>query len=80
MAGQVGVIGHILITNNVIIASKSTVMKSITKSGVYSGIPAIEHSKNKRKYIIMNKLPDIYKKLKNIYSFNFLWKINFKIL
>ena len=64
MAGQVGVIGHILITNNVIIASKSTVMKSITKSGVYSGTPAIEHNKNKRIYIIMNKLPQIYKKLK----------------
>ena len=66
IAGQVGVIGHISITDSVTIASKSTVMKSILKSGFYSGTPAIEHSKNKRAYVIMNKLPDIYKKLKKI--------------
>jgi len=65
IAGQVGIVDHITIADNVIIGSKSAVMQSIDKPGTYSGIPAINHQLNKKKNIIMKKLPDLYNKIKN---------------
>ncbi len=40
LAGQVGVVGHISIADGVILAARSAAIKSIEKSGVYSGAPA----------------------------------------
>ncbi|UOD35028.1 UDP-3-O-(3-hydroxymyristoyl)glucosamine N-acyltransferase [Deferribacteraceae bacterium V6Fe1] len=45
IGGQVGIADHVYITDGVMLASKSGVMSDITESGVYSGVPLVEHRK-----------------------------------
>ncbi len=60
LGGQVGLIGHIKTTDDVIIAAQSGVSKSITQKGIYFGSPAKEKLKAFRLEAILRNLPDIY--------------------
>ncbi len=66
LAGQVGIAGHVKITDGVIIGAKSGVGKDINKTGVYSGIPVMEHSKFLRLSSLLPKLYDIYREFKKL--------------
>jgi len=71
IGGAVGIVGHLTITDDVIINATSTVNKNITKSGVYTGfIPIMPHSDWKKVGIWLTKLDKIASfmkiKLKNI--------------
>ena len=61
MGGQVGIVGHIEISDNVMIAGKSLVTKSIFKQDIISGIPAKNHKKRIKQEAIINRKPDIIK-------------------
>ena len=71
IGGMVGIVGHLTITDDVIINATSTVNRNITKPGVYTGfVPLMYHSEWKKVGIWLTKLDKIVKllkiKLKNI--------------
>ena len=66
MAGQVGLVDHIEIGDNVMIGAQSGVMKSVASNKIVWGSPARLAKKTAAIFAILNKLPEIYKKLKFI--------------
>ena len=64
LAGQVGVIGHLIIEENSTIASKSAVYQSISAGSFFSGIPARNHKDRLRQDVIINQLPNILNRLR----------------
>ncbi len=67
--GQVGFVGHIEITDDVIIEAKSGVAKSITESGIYFGSPPRKKTEAFRILMATYELPKIlqeFNKLKKI--------------
>lgn len=56
--------GHIHITDGVQITAMSGVLNGIDKSGVYSGIPAIENGQWRKQIVGYLRLPEIMKRLK----------------
>ncbi|WP_456397502.1 UDP-3-O-(3-hydroxymyristoyl)glucosamine N-acyltransferase [Desulfurobacterium sp.] len=68
LAGQVGVAGHIKIGSNITIGAKSGVTKSITKPGIYAGFPVKDFRTWRKTEAIINRLPEIYEKIKSFLS------------
>jgi len=71
IGGMVGIVGHLTITDDVIVNATSTVNRNITKPGVYTGfVPLMLHSEWKKVGIWLVKLDKIAAllkiKLKNI--------------
>ncbi|MGB2706048.1 MAG: UDP-3-O-(3-hydroxymyristoyl)glucosamine N-acyltransferase [Candidatus Omnitrophota bacterium] len=66
MGGQVGLVDHIEIGDNAMIAAQSGIMKSVPPNTIMWGTPARPIKKSKTVYALLNKLPEIYKKLKAI--------------
>jgi len=71
IGGMVGIVGHLTITDDVIVNATSTVNRNITKPGVYTGfVPLMLHSEWKKVVIWLIKLDKIAAllkiKLKNI--------------
>jgi len=66
IAGQVGIIDRIEVGDNVVIASKSAIFKSIKNNSFVSGIPARKHNDRIRQDVLISRLPEIYKKIRNI--------------
>ena len=71
IGGMVGIVGHLTITDDVIVNATSTVNRNITKSGVYTGfVPIMVHSEWKKVGTWLTKLDKIATllniKLKNI--------------
>ena len=71
IGGAVGIVGHLKITDDVVINATSTVNRDITKPGVYTGfVPLMLHSEWKKAGIWITKLDKIATfmkiKLKNI--------------
>jgi len=71
IGGMVGIVGHLTITDDVIVNATSTVNRNITKPGVYTGfVPLMLHSEWKKVGIWLTKLDKIASllkiKLKNI--------------
>jgi len=71
IGGMVGIVGHLTITDDVIVNATSTVNRNITKPGVYTGfVPLMLHSEWKKVGVWLTKLDKIATvlkiKLKNI--------------
>ena len=71
IGGMVGIVGHLTITDDVIVNATSTVNRNITKPGVYTGfVPLMVHSEWKKVGMWLTKLDKIATllkiKLKNI--------------
>ncbi|MBT6142528.1 MAG: UDP-3-O-(3-hydroxymyristoyl)glucosamine N-acyltransferase, partial [Gammaproteobacteria bacterium] len=71
IGGMVGIVGHLTITDDVIVNATSTVNRNIAKPGVYTGfVPLMLHSEWKKVGIWLTKLDKIAIllkiKLKNI--------------
>ena len=64
LAGQSGIINHVTIGKGSIVAVKSCVYKTIKPNSFVSGIPARDHSERLKQEAVINKLPELYKKLK----------------
>ncbi len=66
LAGKVAVNGHIKITDQVIVAACSGVTKSITKSGRYGGLPAIELSEYNKNQVLLKNIDKFVETLKEL--------------
>ncbi len=64
MGGQVGVVDHVKIGDKVRIGAKGGVSKSIEAGKTVMGIPARDAMKTAKIVAVMEKLPEIYKKLR----------------
>lgn len=66
-SGQVGVVGHLTIADNTILAAQSGISKSITKKGTaYLGSPAFEANKYKKAYVHFRNLENIVKRIEKL--------------
>lgn len=66
MGGQVGIAGHLKIGDNVTIAAKAGVMSDADDQTVLMGIPALPVSRARRVYLLMNQLPELVERIKQI--------------
>lgn len=60
--GQVGVTSGVTIGENAVIGAKSGVSKSLAGGKLYMGTPAEEGKSAYKKYILLNRLPELFKK------------------
>ncbi len=66
LAGQAGLVGHIRVGDKSIVAAQSGVTKSIPADTKVSGYPAKPHKEAKRVNACKQRLPDLYKKIKDL--------------
>ncbi len=66
LAGQAGVTEYVSIGENTIVAAKSGVTKDVEANKFVSGFPARSHSKQKRIWAIMNRLPELMQRVKKL--------------
>ncbi|HUV41614.1 MAG TPA: UDP-3-O-(3-hydroxymyristoyl)glucosamine N-acyltransferase [Sedimentisphaerales bacterium] len=66
VGGQVGIVGHINIGNNVTIAAQAGVINNVPDGMVILGAPAIEVSKAKRAYSLIEYLPDMRQSIREM--------------
>ena len=66
LAGQAGLVGHIRVGDKSIVAAQSGVTKSIPADTKVSGYPAKPHKEAKRVNACIQRLPDLYKKIKDL--------------
>ncbi|NTW32869.1 MAG: UDP-3-O-(3-hydroxymyristoyl)glucosamine N-acyltransferase, partial [Bacteroidetes bacterium] len=66
-SGQVGIVGHLNIADNTMIAAQSGISKSVLQKGVtYMGSPAFEVSKYRKSYIHFRNLSDLVNRVENL--------------
>ena len=71
IGGMVGIVGHLTITDDVIINATSTVNRSITKPGIYTGFfPLMTHAGWKKSGMWLTKLDKITKTLNKTMEMN----------
>ena len=68
LAGQAGLVGHITIGDGAKVGAQGGVTKSIPPDTAVSGYPAREHSRAKRIYAYTAKLPELFKRIKELES------------
>ncbi len=66
IAGQVGVVGHITTTDDVIVEAQSGLSKSVTTPGAYFGSPAKEHRTALRMEAALRQLPDLLREVREL--------------
>lgn len=66
LAGQVGVAGHLKIGNLVKIGAKAGVLGDVPDGATIVGTPAIDASKAKRAYSLIEYLPEMKRKIKQL--------------
>jgi len=66
IAGQCGIADNIKIGNNCVIAAKSAVLQSLNKNSFVSGNPAREHKSRVKQEIVIQQLPEMLKRIRNI--------------
>jgi UDP-3-O-[3-hydroxymyristoyl] glucosamine N-acyltransferase len=64
MAGQVGVVGHIRIGDNARIGAKAGVVNNVPDGQTYLGQPAIPIADMRRQAVYVQKLPELFRKMK----------------
>jgi len=65
LGGQVGVSDHTVIESGTMIGAQSGVMGNVAK-GTYSGSPAIPHRDWLKAHVVIAKLPELYKRIKEL--------------
>lgn len=66
LAGQAGLVGHIKVGDGAIVAAQGGVTKSIPPNTKVSGYPARPHDMAKRVNACVQRLPDLYKRIKEL--------------
>lgn len=67
IGGQVGIVGHIKIAEEVKIAAQSGIGNSIEKKGaIVQGSPSIPIGDYKRSYVMFRKLPDLASQIRTL--------------
>ena len=66
-SGQVGIVGHLEIADNTIIAAQSGISKSIPQKGTtVMGSPAFDVSKYRKSYVYFRNLPELADKISKL--------------
>ena len=63
IAGQVGIVGHLVIGDNVKIGAQSGIEHSIKDGEMYLGTPALEGGKARRLYVHWRNFDQMVKKI-----------------
>jgi len=63
LGGQVAIAGHLRIADGCKIAGQSGVINHLEKSGIYGGTPAIPHRMWLKGVALVNRLPELFKKV-----------------
>ncbi|WP_207429320.1 UDP-3-O-(3-hydroxymyristoyl)glucosamine N-acyltransferase [Pedobacter sp. SYSU D00535] len=67
IGGQVGIVGHITLAKGTQIQAKSGINRSIEEEGKkWAGAPAVPYSQNMRAQVVINRLPDLEKKIEQL--------------
>ncbi len=66
LAGQAGIVGHIRIGEKAIVAAQAGVTKSVPDHTMVSGYPARPHDTAKRVNACVQKLPELYTRVKEL--------------
>ena len=66
LAGQAGIVGHIVIGDGAIVAAQAGVTKSVPRGTKVSGYPAKPHSTAKRVNACVQRLPEMYRRVKEL--------------
>ena len=66
IAGQVGIVGHITVGDNVTIAAQAGVTNSVKSGSVMLGSPAMDGAKQKKIFVLMRKLEEMYSRLNTL--------------
>lgn len=66
LAGQAGIVGHIRVGDRAIVAAQAGVTKSVFPDTKVSGYPAKPHDTAKRVNACVQKLPDLYRRIKEL--------------
>jgi UDP-3-O-[3-hydroxymyristoyl] glucosamine N-acyltransferase len=63
MAGQSGIVGHVSLGDGARVAAKSAVTKDVPPGRTVAGIPAIDIGRWRRGAVLLNRLPDLLRRL-----------------
>ena len=66
LAGQVGTAGHLTIGKGAVITAKSGVPNDVPPAALYSGYPAVENRQWLKTQAMLNRLPDLQKKVRDL--------------
>ncbi len=66
LAGQVGLADHVTLADQVVVGAQSGVPSDLPKPGFYGGSPAIEGMRWKKSVMLISKLPDITKQIRDL--------------
>jgi len=66
LGGQAGVIGHVRIGKGTMVGARSGVTKAIPAESVVSGYPAVPHSLWKRLSALIQRLPELFRRTKDL--------------
>lgn len=66
LAGQAGVVDHVVIKENTTVAGRAVVTKDIGPDLIVSGFPAQPHQQEMKIKALVQKLPDLVKKIKEL--------------
>ena len=66
LGGQAGLVGHIKVGRGAMVGAQSGVTKSVPAESVVSGYPAVPHSLWKRLTAMVQKLPDLLRRTKEL--------------
>lgn len=66
LGGQVGVAGHLRLEKGAVVAAQSGVSRNVKPKEVVSGYPAIAHGAWKRVSVLLQKLPQLFQKTREL--------------
>jgi UDP-3-O-[3-hydroxymyristoyl] glucosamine N-acyltransferase len=66
LAGQVGTAGHLTVGPGAVITAKSGVPNDVPPAALYSGYPAVENRQWLKTQAILNRLPDLQRKVREL--------------
>jgi UDP-3-O-[3-hydroxymyristoyl] glucosamine N-acyltransferase len=66
LGGQAGIAGHLRIEKGAVVAAQSGVSRNVKPKEVVSGYPAIAHGAWKRVSVLLQKLPQLFQKTKDL--------------
>jgi UDP-3-O-[3-hydroxymyristoyl] glucosamine N-acyltransferase len=66
IGGQVGIVGHLSIGNEVKIAAQSGIGANLKAGEIVQGSPAFGVGDYRRSYVVFTKLPELYKKINEL--------------
>jgi UDP-3-O-[3-hydroxymyristoyl] glucosamine N-acyltransferase len=66
LAGQVGTAGHLAVGRGAVITAKSGVPNDVPPAALYSGYPAVENRQWLKTQAMLNRLPDLQRKVRDL--------------